>query len=461
MTGRIAIVGGGIAGLAALHELIRSGHDDVVLLEVAEQVGGKIRSSEVAGRIIDEGGDAFLARVPWATELAREIGLEDQLISPHARNAFIWSDGNLHPLPQPHVLGIPTDPETVGGGLLSDQAVEDLKADLARTEADPVLTDDTVGSLVRRRVGDEVFEKLVNPLIGAINAGDTDHMSLAASAPQFAAAADAHPSLIAGLLETRSAPDPDAPVFHSFATGLTTLTNRLADLYEPWIQTGINVFNVEKKRKKLRLEAEGEAMDVQSIIMATPAHVSAPIVGEWRRAAEAMKEIDYVSVVLVTLAYKARDVETVVPGGSGFLVPSGQSPIITACSWSSSKWAHLAPETAVGGDDPLVYLRVSLGRAGADAVTSARDADIMSTVKLDLSETMNITADPRAVRISRWPKSFPQYALGHAARVATIRESLATANIFVAGAAYDGIGVPACINSGRTAARAAVAALSN
>lgn len=461
MSGRIAIVGGGIAGLAALHELISSGHDDVVLLEAGERVGGKIRSSEVAGRTIDEGGDAFLARVPWATDLAREIGLGDQLISPQARNAFIWSDGTLHPLPQPHVLGIPTDPATAGGGLLSDQAIEELRADLARTEPDPVLADDTVGSLVRRRVGDEVFEKLVNPLIGAINAGDTDQMSLAASAPLFATAAEANPSLIAGLLETRTAPDPDAPVFYSFEAGLATMTDRLAERYGSWIRTGINVFNVEKKRKKLRLEVDGEDLDAQAIVMATPAHVSAPIIGEWRRAADAMKEIEYVSVVLVTLAYKAEDVETVLPGGSGFLVPTTQNPIITACSWTSSKWAHLAPETAAEGDDPLVYLRVSLGRAGADAMTSARDADIMSTVKLDLSETMNITADPRAVRISRWPKSFPQYAPGHEQRVATIRESLATGNIFAAGAAYDGIGVPACINSGRTAARAAVAALTD
>lgn len=452
MSRRIAIIGGGITGLSALHELISRGHEDVVLLEGGEACGGKIRTSEFLDRRVDEGGDAFLARVPWGYDLCNEIGLADDLVSPATRSAFIWSEGDLHRLPAPNVLGVPLDPAAYAGALLSPEAVADLAADLNRTEPDPVTPNDTVGSLVRRRLGDEVFEKIIGPLLGAINAGDMDEMSLAASAPQLASAAEANPSLINGLLAQRRDADPDAPVFWTLPSGLGTIVERLVLRYQPWLRTSSTVVDIARKRKNLKVEvSDAESETVGAIVLTTPGFVSGPIVREWEQAAVAYGEIDYVGVALVTLAYKREDVD-LIPGGSGFLVPRPQSPIITACSWSSAKWTHL-------DDGENVILRVSLGHAGADAVLKARDEDLLGTVKRDLSETMGISAEPRSVRLTRWPRSFPQYSAGHPERVERIRSALQPQNIYPAGAALDGIGIPACIKSGRDAAQAALVAV--
>jgi len=451
MSDRIAIIGGGITGLAALHELRVQGHDDVVLLEGSEQCGGKIRTSEFVNQLIDEGPDAFLARVPWALDLVEELGLTDQMISPSTGRAFIWSDGNLHPIPRPNVLGIPLDPEAASG-LLSEQAIADLEADMNRAEPDPVRNDDTVGSLVRRRLGDEVFDKLVNPLLGAINAGDLDNLSLQATSPQIASAAASNPSLVHGLLSQRADRDPDAPLFHSFPDGMGRLVNELVARHADFIQTRSSAVDIASKRRNLKVEVSGgDSVSADAVILATPSFVSGPLVGEWAPASSAYAETEYVNVVKVTLSYDKDDVDPdLIRGGSGFLVPRSQSPIITACTWFSSKWSHL-------DDGEQVILRASLGSAGADAVFNARDADIMGTVKLDLSETMGISAEPRSVRITRWPRAFPQYSPGHMARVETIRNTLHGEKIFPAGAALDGIGVPSCIKSGREAARLALA----
>lgn len=452
MSSRIAVIGGGITGLAAVHELRSQGHDEVVLLEAGETFGGKIRTSEFLNRSVDEGGDAFLARVPWGYDLCAELGLADQLTSPAARRAFIWADGDLHPLPSPNVLGVPLDPSADAGSLLSAEAVEQLTADVNREEPDPVRDNDTVGSLVRRRLGDEVFEKIVGPLLGAINAGDMDTMSLAASAPQLAAAATNSPSLINGLLDLRSGADPDAPVFWTLPGGLGTLVDALVSAHEGYLRAGSNVVDIARKRKSLKIHVSDEDTETAgAVILTTPAFIAGPLVSEWSQAASAYAEIDYVGVALATLAYRQEDVE-LIAGGSGFLVPRSQSPIITACSWSSSKWSHL-------DDGEHVILRVSLGHAGADAVLKARDEDLLGTVKRDLSETMGISAEPRSARLTRWPRSFPQYTSGHPDRVDRLRSTLHPQGIFPAGAALDGIGIPACIKSGRDAAQAALASL--
>ena len=181
------------------------------------------------------------------------------------------------------------------------------------------------------------------------------------------------------------------------------------------------------------------------------------MVSDWSEASRALAEIDFVSVVLVTMAFNRSSIDEdatlhkLGTGASGFLVPRNETPMITACSFSSQKWAHL------DGDELLV--RVSLGHAGADAVIQATESDIIATVTRDLSTTLGITADPLAVRISRWRDSFPQYHVGHVDRVALIDEQLAPSGIFAAGASIAGIGIPACIHQGRTAAREAIAYL--
>jgi len=448
----IVVIGGGITGLAAAHELLRQGVEPIVL-ESSDRVGGKIKTSEFNGMPVDEGADAFLARVPWGTDLIRELGLEDQLVSPRGRDARIFANGTLHPLPRPNVLGIPLDPDSYDGDLLSERALDDLRTDLARTEANPFGGDETLGALLRARVGDEVAERLVHPLLGAINAGDCDRLSAHATAPQLSSAAASNPSLLQGLRSQTEHADPDAPVFYALPSGMGSMVDALHNELRDHIRLETPVNYIVPKRKNLTVElANGEEIKSPAVILTTPAHAAAPIVREWRRASEALEAIEFVSVVLVTLSYPADAVTTIPPGGSGFLVPHSEHPIITACSWSSSKWEHL-------DDGNKVILRVSLGHDGADAVINARDEDILSTIKLDLAETMDIDVPPSSVRFTRWHRSFPQYTAGHLERVEIIEEQLIDKKLFVAGASMRGIGIPACIRQGRDAANQAVASI--
>lgn len=448
MADPIVVVGGGITGLAAAYELKQQGQP-VMLLEASPRVGGKVHTTEHAGQMIDEAADAFLARVPWGRDLCEELGLADDLVSPAAREASIWSNGKLHRLPSPNVLGIPLDPEAARGGLLSDDAVAALKIDLERTEPDPLLDDDTIGSLVRRRLGDEVFLKLVNPLLGAINAADCDRLSVHSSAPQIAAAAAANPSLIRGLIELRGTPDPDAPVFYSLPTGMGTLVDRLTEEVGDSIRTEAPVATIEHIKGRLRITlVNGDMIGASSSILAVPAWAGASMVRMWPGAASALESIEFVSVALVTLTYQATDVPQIDPAASGFLVPHDESPLITGCSFASSKWAHL------GGEQ--VTIRASLGHVGADAVVKAGDSDIIPVVRGDLNNILGIEAEPTHVRVSRWPRSFPQYHPGHIDLVAAVDEELSPSGVFAAGASIAGIGIPACINQGRMAARESI-----
>ena len=444
----VIVVGGGIAGLSAAWQLKRDGMP-VHLYEAADQVGGKVQSSEVAGRIVDEAADAFLARVPHGIELATELGLADQLISPTSRKAQVWAGDALTSLPEPHVLGIPLERESAEA-LLGAEAADALEADLARTEPDPVRDDDTIGSLVRRRLGDRIHESLVDPLIGAINAGDTDDLALSASSPQILAAANAGPSLIASLRRMKAGSDPDAPVFHSFEGGMRVLVDALADSLDGNITTGVGVSQVGElpdRRVQLTL-TNGKTVSAPAVILACPAPAAAQIVADgWPDASADLAAIPLVSVTLITLAYPAGTVD--VPSElSGFVVPRTASLKITACSYATQKWPHL------GGDVEL--LRVSVGH-GRDQVTPALpDDELVALVRADIETAIGLSAEPTDVRISRWDRAFPQYVVGHTDRLHQIEGQLNPDGVFIAGMGYRGIGIPACIDQGRSAAVEAI-----
>jgi len=299
----VVVVGGGIAGLSAAWQLKRDGMP-VRLFEADDQVGGKLRSSEFAGQIVDEAADAFLARVPHGIELATELGLADRLISPTARKAQVWTANGLMRLPEPNVLGIPLDRDAAES-LLGVEAADAIEADLARTDPDPVRADDTVGSLVRRRVGDRIHEALVDPLIGAINAGDTDDLALASSSPQILGAANAGPSLIASLRAMSAKADRTAPVFHSFVGGMRVLVDALYDAVADEVMTGVAVTALEERDDGVHVTlATGEQVAASAVILACPAPAAAQLARPWDRASEALDAIPLVSVTLTTLAYE-------------------------------------------------------------------------------------------------------------------------------------------------------------
>ncbi len=454
---RYAVVGGGIAGLAAARDLLLAGHE-VTLFEASDDLGGKIHISPLGGVDVDEGPDSVLARVPFAVELANELGLGDELIPQPPGSAYLFSRGELRRLPEGNVLGIPTDLDALAdSGVVSPEAVARAAEDLTAPDDRPTDLpdgDESVGDLIRRRLGDEILERMVDPLLGGINAGDADRLSLAAGAPQIAAAAGRHPSLIESLRAQRAAaPAPSgAPVFYTLRGGLRRLVDALVESLDgAQIRTGTSVTGIDRVDGGYRLAVSSgtatEHLDVDGAVLATPSYVTARLVADLAPAASAeLDAIDYSSVVLTALAVPTSAVSRPLDA-SGYLIPRVEGLLLTACTWTSVKWPHL--------DSPgQLLLRASAGRYGDDRAIQMDDDELLAAVLADLATTMGLSGEPTDVRITRWPRSFPQYTPGHSARVDRIEAALADAapGLVLAGAAYRGVGIPACINSGRTAA---------
>ena len=446
---RTAVIGAGIAGLVAALDLVEAGAD-VTVFEASGRLGGKIDTATFAGRPVDRGPDAFLARVPHGIELARRLGLERELISPATGSAWLWSRGRLRPLPEGLVLGVPADlPKLVASGLLSPAAVVRAGLDLVLPRT-PIPHDLSVGELVARRFGPQVDQRLVDPLLGGINAGRSDRLSLDASAPQLSAVARSSRSLLLGLRRARrdAPPQPDAPVFHGFAGGMRrvidALQQRLHD-HGADVRLGAPVEAIGDEGAG-GIDVAGEHFD--GAVVATPAFVAADQLAALAPdAAAGLREIDHASVALVLLAFSPNALASPLTG-SGFLVPRVEGRLITACSWSSSKWSHLAGDTAI--------LRVSVGRIGDERGRRMDDAELLWRIQDELVEMMGLRMMPVAHQIVRWERAFPQYEPGHLARIDAIEAALTAAapNVILAGAALRGVGIPACIASGRAAAAA-------
>lgn len=462
---RVAVVGAGITGLTAAFTLATRRPDiDVVVLEASDRVGGKILTTPFAGRPVDCGPDAFLARVPEALDLCRELGLDTILTSPQQKSAFVWANGALHRLPSGLVLGVPTDLDALArSGIVSAAGLERAAQDLTRTDwidsangPDPDGADDqSVGALIRARLGDEVHEKLVSPLLSGVNAGDADMLSLSAGAAQIAAAARQSPSLITALRNQSASArtDPDAPVFHGIPVGTQTLTDllhaRLTAAGIP-VHRSCPVASISSDAGGWRLETPRGTIDADEIILTSPARPTARLLESISPTlADDLGRLEYASAAMVTLAVSRSSLEVGLDA-SGFLVAQTDPlPTLTACSWASSKWAHL--------DDPEVaILRVSAGKFGDTHALDLDDDALVEALSADLTTTMGLSAPPLASRVSRWIDGLPQYRPGHPARVARWREAIAVdaPGIQFAGAACDGLGLPACIRQGRQAATA-------
>ena len=443
-TRRLVVVGGGITGLAAAWEA--SGHEDVgiTVLEATDRLGGKIHTSDVVleddtTMRLDEGADAFLARVPDAVELCHELGLGGELTQPAVGRAKLAIDGELVFLPAETVLGVPVDGESLRGrGVLSDDAVDAVAAELER-HGPPPQGDVAIGPFLSERLDPEVVEHLVSPLVGGINAGDVDQLSLAAVTPQLAEAAADGDSLVAALARRRVPATSDAPVFHGLLAGTGRLIDRLAEALTArgvQIRTGTPVHGLR------------DLLDDSTVaVVATPAPAAAELLGPVSaEAAEELEAIEHSSVTLVTLVYGRDDV----PGpleASGVLVPRSAGRFMTAVSCGSVKWAHW-------DDGRHVVLRASAGRTGDERQASMSDDEVVAALRTDLAELMGVHAAPVGVRVSRWPLGFAQYTVGHLERVDRIEAALRRdePRVVVAGAAYRGLGIPACIRQGRSAA---------
>ncbi len=464
MTRRVelAVVGGGISGLAAAWAGMRRGAD-VVVLEAGDAPGGKLRTSPVGGIELDEGADAFLARVPEAVGLCEELGLGAELVSPATGTAYVWSDGALRRLPSEQLLGVPTDIDAVAAsGILSTAGVERARADLTLPDDAPSDGDEAIGALVRRRLGNEVLDRLVAPLLGGIWAGDCDRLSLRVAAANLAAARDRDASLVRGAAalraETLEQGAADRPVFLAPSGGMARRVDARAERLGARLRCGAPVTGLEPDGAGWRLVTDAAsgpaahrrlAVLADRVVLATPAYVTAPLLASIApEVAAFLSGIDYASVALTVLVVPRDGIDHPLDG-SGFLVPQSSGRLLTACSWMTSKWAHL------GVDPSTVILRASAGRAGDERCLAATDDELVAALVEDLRDTMGLHAAPTAVRINRWERSFPQPRPGHLDALASAERVLAerAPGLTATGAWALGVGIPACIRAAGRAVR--------
>ena len=438
----VTVIGGGITGLAAAWEL--SAHDDleITVLEAGRRFGGKISTSPFAGRLVDEGADAFLRRVPEAVELCRELGLDD-LTSPATGSAFIWADGALHRIPDGLVLGVPATFDDLDRSDVLSPAGRARARLEPHVEGEPLVGDCSVAELIDTRFGPEVTRRLVEPLIGGIYAGVADRLSLDAVLPQLAEVAHSRTVLSTALSERQASSVAHGPVFSAPVDGMDALIGAL-------------VAALETRGVRLATSHPVDALPPgDGVIVATPAPVSARLVEPLSpEAAALLAGIEYASVALVTLAYRGTDIDIELDG-SGFLVPRDAGLFITAASWATTKWAHLA------GPDDVVILRVSAGHREDRRPDAMTDDQLVAAMCADLRVTMGVDAAPSEVRVSRHRDGFPQYDVGHLDRIERIDSLLreAAPHVLVTGSAHRGLGIPACIRQGRAAARSLAARL--
>lgn len=452
---RVAVVGGGIAGLAAAYALATGEHPtEVVLLERDDRLGGKLRTSPFAGHpAIDEGPDAFLARLPWGTGLARAVGLGDALAAPTEglKAAVYWE--RLHGIPEGLFLGMPTDVMAMARSHLMTwpgklRAATEPFRRRTSTEAD------SLGGYVRARFGDEVHLRLVDPLVGSIYAADTDHFSMQA-VPQIAELANKERSI---LLAGRKMPKPASgtasaaaagPVFYAPRGGFGQLVDAVATAVraaggELRTNAGVNELTPDGRGWRV----DGEAFD--AVVLACPAPAAANLLRAVPTvpadAVDTLAAIPAADVVMVTMAVDKADWPEHLRPYSGYLVPKPQQRLVTAVSFGSQKWAHWA-------DERQVILRVSLGRDGLP-VLHLSDEQLLAAAVNDVGHHLGLTVQPLHARVSRWAGAFPQYRPQHAQRIAAVLAAL-PGGLALAGAGYHGIGMPACIRSAQQAAAAA------
>ncbi|MFI5962278.1 protoporphyrinogen oxidase [Streptomyces asoensis] len=446
-TGRhVVVIGAGVSGLAAAHRLLARGAR-VTVLEASGRVGGKLLPGEIADARVDLGAESMLARRPEAVALAREVGLADRLRPPATATASIWTRGALRPMPKGHVMGVPGT-ATALAGVLSDEGLARIEQDarLPRTE---VGEDVAVGEYVAARLGREVVDRLVEPLLGGVYAGDAYRISMRSAVPQLYRAALTHTSLTQAVREIQAATATAAqtgPVFMGLVGGVGTLPLAVAESVRARggeIRTKVPATGLRRAPGDgWRVTAGERELHADAVVVAVPAPAAAALLAaESPAAAAALRTVEYASMALVTLAYRRTGTE--LPEGSGFLVPPVDGRTIKASTFASRKWGWIADE-----NPDTVVLRTSVGRYGESEILERDDADLVAVSRHDLRAATGLDATPVETRVTRWTDGLPQYPVGHHARVARIREHVAALpDLAVCGAQYDGVGIPACIAS--------------
>jgi oxygen-dependent protoporphyrinogen oxidase len=453
---RLVVVGAGITGLAAAFEWRRRRPDDeIVVLEAGDRLGGKLHRIELAGHWYDTGPEAVLARVPEAVALIEALGLGDRLVAPVTTQASVVLPDGRHPLPAGTVLGVPASGDGLDGFLSPDG--------VARVRAEAFLPpvrldgDVSVGALLRERLGDEVVDRLVEPLLGGVYAGRADELSLAATMPALAAHLPATGSVLRAAAAARDAGirsrgDADGPVFATVTDGIGSLPAALVEASGAVVRLRTPAHGLRRTASGLELSvgpaAAPEPLTADAVIVTAPAQKAARLLADVAPAAvDPLRGIPYASMAVVAMAFPAQEVAA----GSGLLVPPVTGRLVKGVTVSSAKWPHLA-----GG---AVLVRSSVGRFRDESELQRADDDLTAAVVADVAELLGLARpEPLETHLARWGGGLPQYLVGHPARVAAIRAAVAAVpGLAVAGAAYEGLGVPACIRDAHRAVDALLA----
>lgn len=471
---RVIVVGGGIAGLAAAWELSGGdggsppGRAEVLVLEGAPVVGGKLRTAEVAGHAVDVGAEAMLARRPEGVDLIRAVAPDEAVQHPARVPARVLGPDGLRSMPGGTLMGVPGDPRTLADLLGPDAAA---RADDRGRAWPPRPGDVSVGALLRERLGDGVVDGLVEPLLGGVYAGDPDALSLWATVPALRPAAERGDSLVDAVARVVGAAggtrDDTAalprPVFAGLAGGVGRLPALAADALGA---RGVRI-RTDAPVRALHRSADGwelvvgstrdaERVRADAVVLAVPAAPASRLLAEHAPGpAAGLGGVGYASMAVVTLAFAGRGAAEAV-GGSGYLVPRAEGRRrgwdVKGVTVSSAKWPWLAQQI---GD--LTVLRGSIGRAGEERRLQREDAELVAALRRELAGAVGVALpEPVDAHVQRWGGGLPQYAVGHGDLVARVRDAAASLpGLHLAGAAYDGVGIPACIASGRAAGRAA------
>jgi protoporphyrinogen/coproporphyrinogen III oxidase len=460
---RIIVIGGGIAGLSAAYYAVKESRQrgfpvQVTLLESDSRWGGKIATERptIAGAqfIVEGGPDTFLATKPWAVELCRELGLGERLhgTNPAMKNTYVLHRNRLRPLPDGLAMMIPTNVQAI----LKTSLVSWLGK--TRMGLDFVLPphalngDESLGAFVSRRLGREAYENLIEPLMSGIYAGDGDQLSLASTFPYLRDLELRYGSLARGALQMRrknSAAPGSRSAFLTPTTGLAeiveALVGKLTDSGAT-LRLSTRVSRITHIDTGYSVElGTGEVIEAECVILATPAYMSGTLLASCNSAlASDLQRIPYASTATVTLAYRQSDLTRQLDG-YGYIIPRREGRRALACTWTSTKFPHRAP-------DGYALIRVFVGRAGQDIPWN--EPDLLALAREELTLTLGLTAEPVISRVFMWDKAMPQYNLGHPELLRRIDAALQPySGLVLAGNGYRGIGIPDCIHSGQLAAQ--------
>jgi oxygen-dependent protoporphyrinogen oxidase len=490
---QVVIVGGGIAGLSAAYSLQKLAKESgsemaITLLEAAKTMGGKIVTHRTNGFVIEGGPDTFLATKLWAVRLCNELGLGERLhgTNPEHRNTYVLRNGRLHPLPEGLTMMVPTRiTPMLRTGLLSWAAKARMGMDFFLPPRSRN-GDESLGEFVSRRLGRQVYENLIEPLMSGIYAGDGDALSLKATFPYLRDFELEHGGVVKGALAARKKLAQNSTsrdgnrsskrsVFLTPETGLAEIVEALVSRLETGgatLRTGVRVRKLtaspslassmsassmsaqddrikapagENLRFIVELDDE-EQLVADAVILATPAYVSGDLLEESDPAlASDLLSIPYVSTATVSLAYRQDDLPRPLDG-YGYMIPRSEGRKALACTWTSTKFPHRAPED-------FALLRVFIGRAGQEDSLLWKEPDLLEVAREEVRATLGIEAAPALARVFVWDRAMPQYNLGHPDRLKRIESAMARwPGLALAGNGYTGIGLPDCIRSGQEAA---------